>query len=467
MKRFVLRVLILFIVIMVTLIQTIKRAEASGCAFTDRNYCVPGYISSETWWNPAPQHIVGKAVWYAPYLMERTAEFRNMSLDGFVGGVAMMSPADMGEVVWLLRPETNEWEGPFLVVDTSARQNMWVTITKLEEVVEVDFETALRWGMVSGNKENYTINEWMIRDVEVWKGLHPPWRKSTPINYTEWFVETVTWGDGNYRRWSMDDIRIFNYEEYQYELAMFLQIDLAKVTAPSDLPATDEIITDELIIDSVERVSINGVLIETEQEIVEILESLPELVSYLSVYQAHNYNEAYMETVRAVSEVTWEIDCDDENPYNGFIFYDYCVPGVITYESWMTRYPQYTVGVATYYQPGIMETVVENRGMSLDGYVDGIVLMTCAHVGESVWVKRGSLGWEGPFLVVDCGQPDGQWAYSQYQLHVEVDYDRWVQWRDSTGTGRIELCIGSSNCSGNPVTWYGWFLRNVEWLVPR
>lgn len=462
MKKLILRVLGLLIVLLIVLGFAIKKAQASGCAFLNRDYCVPGYISSETWWTPTPEHAVGKAVWYAPYLMERTAEFRGMSLDGFVGGVAMMSPADMGQVVWLLRPDQDgqgdtEWEGPFLVVDTSARQDMWVTITKLEEVVEVDFETALRWGMVSGSKENYTINEWMIRDVEVWKGLHPPWEKSEPINYRTWFEQTLTWGDGTYRRWSMDDIEIANYDVYQHELATLLKIDLSKLVY-SNVETADMIEVDmvetETTVDEI--TSINGVLIE--EEVSDI--------SYPSVYQAHNYTQAYLETVEAVNEITWNIDCTDNNPYNGFIFYDWCVPGVITKASWMTRYPQYTVGVATYYQPGIMQTVVENRGMSLSGYVDGIVLMTCAHVGESVWVRRGSLGWEGPYLVVDCGQPDGTWGYSQYRLHVEVDYNRWVQWRDTTGTGRIELCIGSSNCSGSPATWYGWFLATVEWLVP-
>lgn len=450
MKRFILRVLGLLIALLMVLTYAVKKAAASECTFYDRDYCVPGYISSETWWQPAPEHIVGKAVWYAPYLMERTAEFREMSLDGFVGGVAMMSPADMGKVVWLLRPEVNEWEGPFLVVDTSARQNMWVTITRLGEVVEVDFETALRWGMVSGDKANYNIEEWMIRDVEVWKGLHPPWEKSEPVVYKDWYEQTLTWGNGVYRRWSVDDIGIANYDEYQSALASFLKIDLKKVLAAYDSETLVEVETiDEVLI---------------ERQIVEVIETD---AIFPTVYQAHNYTSAYLETVVEVDEITWEIDCNDDNPYNGFMFYGLCTPGVITKSSWMTRYPQYTVGVATYYMPGIMQTVVENRGMSLDGYVDGIVLMTCAHVGESVWVKRGGRGWEGPYLVVDCGQPDGQWAYSQNRLHIEVDYDRWVLWRNSTGTGQIELCVGSSGCQGSPVTWYGKFLANVKWLVPR
>ena len=446
------RVPILLLMILVTFFTAfaldVNRASAApgGCStYIDRGYCVPGYISSETWWTPAPQHSVGKAVWYAPYLMNATAEWRGQNLDGFVDGVAMMSPADIGQVVWLKRPNL-AWEGPFLVVDVSSTIHMWTTITKNEEVVEVGFNTALSWGLVEGDANNYSINAYMVRDVEVYKGLHPPFESSEPVDYVEWFKNDVlAWGNGEYRRWSTDDIEIFNYEQYQGVLAAYLQIDFTVLYRAKQVKTF--------------------AIPESSQE--ETGEPTHVLDSSISIKDAHHYTQEYLQTVRVVDEVDWELNCEDENPYNGFVFIDYCVPGVISKESWLMDYPAHTIGVATFYAPGVMDKVVANRGMSLKGYVDGIVTMTCGNVGDSAYIRRPGLGWEGPYLVVDCGGPHGVWAFTQYKLHIEVDYDRWMLWDSTTGHQNIEVCIGNrDNCNGSPVSWWKYWLQHAEWLLP-
>lgn len=446
MNKFVLRVLVLVLVLISMFIFVVDKASASEkesvCAYEDRGYCVPGYISNEAWWTPAPQHSYGKAVWYAPYLMNATAEWRGMSLDGFLGGVAMMSPADMGEVVWLKRPGLN-WEGPYLVVDVSSRIHIWTTITKIEEIIEVDFDTAVRWGMIDSNKLSWTINEYMIRDVEVYKGLHPPFESSIAIDYVEWFKQDVlAWGNQEYRRWSTDDLWIINYKQYQNELVSYLQVDLSLG-------------------------GFHGVFSYINEELVKETDQI--IDSTLSVQEAHHYTQENLQTVEVVEEITWELNCLDENPYNGFVAVvgtKECVPGVITKESWLMDYPKHTIGVATYYEPGVMDMVVANRGMSLKGYVGGLVMMTCAHIGDSVWVRRSGHGWEGPYLVVDCSQPFDVWIIAQNKLHIEVDYDRWVAWNASGGHQNIELCIGGNDCSGSPVSWAKYWLSRVEWLLP-
>ena len=427
-------------------IGVIEASAKGDCAtYIDRGYCVPGNVSSETWWTPAPQHSYGKAVWYAPYLMDATAEWRGMSLEGFEGGVAMMSPADMGQVVWLKRPASSmsggEWEGPFLVVDVSSIIHMWTTVTQIGEVVEVDFQTALRWGMVEGNKNSYSVNEYMIRDVEVYKGLHPPFESAEAVDYVEWFKTILTWGNGNYVRWSTDDIEIFNYTQYQNTLALYLEIDLTIL-----FTGEQRIITTDLA--------------ELDLETV--------IVPYsgISVSDAHHYTQVYMETVKTVSKIAWEIDCTDENPYNGFIFLDYCVPGVISRDAWLLPYPKHTIGVATFYAPGVMDTVLVNRNMSLKGYIDGIVTMTCGNIGDSAWIRRPGKAWEGPYLVVDCGGPHGIWAFTQIPLHIEVDYYRWLTWQSDGGTQSIEVCMGSNDCDGSPISWWKSWLTRQEWLLP-
>lgn len=200
-------------------------SQELSCVFKDRGYCVPGYISSDTWWTPAPRLSYGKAVWYDPYLMEATAEWRGMDLKGFVGGVAMMSPADIGEVIWIKRENRQVWDGPFLVVDVSSRHDMYVTVEKIGEVVEIDYQTAVTWGMIEDTGSRGYIIESYMEYVEVYKGLYPPQLPTfNVISYVEHFRENLTWGSGVYRSWSVDDIKIANYAEYRYALSVFLNI---------------------------------------------------------------------------------------------------------------------------------------------------------------------------------------------------------------------------------------------------
>jgi hypothetical protein len=101
---------------------------------------------------------------------------------------------------------------------------------------------------------------------------------------------------------------------------------------------------------------------------------------------------------------------DDTSPYNGY--YDIqgrCVPGYISIETWFQKQPRYTHGRALYYAPGAMEATAEWRGLSLDGYLDGVSLISPADIGETVWIRRG-VEWEGPFLSVDSARRTDMYA---------------------------------------------------------
>ena len=147
-----------------------------------RGYWVPGYPSMELWYKAAPSWFYGKALRYDPGVMEATAYYRGMSLDGYLDGVALMSPADIGEEVWMKIPGGN-WEGPYLVVDCAARGDIWATIMHFGNTVEVGYNTSARWGM-----------EQMIKNVQVVKG-NPIDIFVAPIEYEsleyfpEWWLE--------------------------------------------------------------------------------------------------------------------------------------------------------------------------------------------------------------------------------------------------------------------------------------
>ena len=148
-----------------------------------RDYWVPGYPSIESWYTPAPEWFYGKALFYGPGAMEATAQWRGMDLTGFVDGVALMSPADIGLTVWLKRPG-HDWEGPFLVVDAAARGDIYPIVVHWNDAVEVGYKTAVSWGMV----ENGQVKKWMIEDVEISK-IHPRHLWNYPrIEYRSWFL---------------------------------------------------------------------------------------------------------------------------------------------------------------------------------------------------------------------------------------------------------------------------------------
>jgi hypothetical protein len=158
-------------------------------------YQVPGLVSIQSWLTPAPLWSKGGALYYAPHIMEATAAVRGMSLDGYVDGVAVPGCADLGQRVWLKRPG-HTWEGPFLVVDCAARNDMYGQIMAFGEMVEVGFDTALRWGMAAWVGYDWVSIRPKIRDVEMSKV--PPallWRCDGPTDFATWWQANVIFTD--------------------------------------------------------------------------------------------------------------------------------------------------------------------------------------------------------------------------------------------------------------------------------
>jgi hypothetical protein len=76
---------------------------------------------------------------------------------------------------------------------------------KRNEIVEVGFQTAARWGMVNateyedGYDRPYKPADWKIEGVEVLKmDTLPSWIDQTePIDYVAWWGDRVVFSDGN------------------------------------------------------------------------------------------------------------------------------------------------------------------------------------------------------------------------------------------------------------------------------
>jgi hypothetical protein len=137
------------------------------------------------WMTPAPVYSTGGAVWYAPMVMEANCEYRGYDMEGFLDGVALMSPADLGKTVWINGPMG--WEGPFKSCDVGTRGQVWEMVLRRGELLELGWTTASRWGMGPFD------GGWK-RQVEVFIGPTKPgawvdWM--TPVDYTSWFEELV------------------------------------------------------------------------------------------------------------------------------------------------------------------------------------------------------------------------------------------------------------------------------------
>lgn len=185
-------------------------ASAENCDYVwlDR-FCVPGKISVEDWMQPAPVYTKGNLTFYAPLVMRSTAHYHGYDLDGYLDGVALMSPADMGKEVWI--SVDGVWYGPFLSVDCARISDMYGVIGSRGEVVEVGFKTAVMLGMAerngygTNNGYKYTTIE-AIKEVQVWIGELPEnVGRYKPIDYQGWWLDlpktfTAGWERALYHR---------------------------------------------------------------------------------------------------------------------------------------------------------------------------------------------------------------------------------------------------------------------------
>ena len=113
---------------------------------------------------------------------------------------------------------------------------------------------------------------------------------------------------------------------------------------------------------------------------------------------------------------------------------------------WSSMSSRNLEGQATYYSPGLMEKVAENRGMDLSGYMGGVALNRKGDLGRVVWLDWGGVT-EGPFLVVDCAQ----------KAHYRV---REKQFRVVEVSAEIAQKHGFYGVGPHPVT--VWFYNTVS-----
>lgn len=118
--------------------------------------CHGCWITNRTWFTRYPHASEGKALYYARGVMEAQARARGFDLTGYVGGIATASAAELGSSFWIKGPQG--WEGPFLVVDVVQRNHVHNLVMNVDYVVEVDYNTARRWGILGRGSADIVLS---------------------------------------------------------------------------------------------------------------------------------------------------------------------------------------------------------------------------------------------------------------------------------------------------------------------
>jgi hypothetical protein len=107
-----------------------------------------------------------------------------------------------------------------------------------------------------------------------------------------------------------------------------------------------------------------------------------------------------------------------------------------------------------------MEATAEARGLSLEGYMDGVAMMSCADVGYPVWILAPDGSWEGPFLVADCAQHDDIWPIVRYRREVvEVGWKTHTRWK----VGIVDVTV--STVPPRALRWTDIAVEYPEWWL--
>jgi hypothetical protein len=156
-----------------------------------------------------------------------------------------------------------------------------------------------------------------------------------------------------------------------------------------------------------------------------------------------------------------KIDCENDDPADGYYYLSSCIPVLIDVGGQTIRYPAAVEGKVGRYDHGVMESVLQNRGVDASGYLGAVAIESCAHIGESVWLDFGG-GLEGPYLVADCSERYGMFyivAWMEFVVEVDANtVDRIVE--QGLWQGWATVCF-SNPCSAAPISFSEYWLERI------
>ena len=95
-------------------------------------------------------------------------------------------------------------------------------------------------------------------------------------------------------------------------------------------------------------------------------------------------------------------------------------------------------GEPTYYDEGIMQRVIANRGLT---WADGVALNRAGDLGRTIWLLWPDGTVDGPLPVVDCAQRGEHYRTRERQNRVVEVSAKLAQQRGFYGVGPVPVTV--------------------------
>lgn len=147
------------------------------------------------WWTPpslslvdsedqTPRYYETRAIWMADGVIEVSAAFNGLTMDGVDGFVALLNCDLVGSDAWI-RPGGGDWVR-VRVADCAAPEHEYYHAVYVDSGLELSYELAQHYGAFDHINEFGGVG---LYAFEVCLEANPC--VGTPINYTEWYLDEV------------------------------------------------------------------------------------------------------------------------------------------------------------------------------------------------------------------------------------------------------------------------------------
>ena len=147
---------------------------------------IDGLVNHHTYYTPSPTYFHTRAIWMSPGVMTASAQYNGVDLSDVAGGVALMSPSDVGKTVFVRVPG-GEWL-TVRVGDTVQRIHMEFHIEIVDSGIELDYELAQRTGVLTHVNQYGGVG---MYGFEVCTASSPAHCTGQPVDYETWFTSMV------------------------------------------------------------------------------------------------------------------------------------------------------------------------------------------------------------------------------------------------------------------------------------
>jgi hypothetical protein len=148
-------------------------------------WLTPGLPSRHTYYTPSPVHFSTRALWQNRGVMQASARYNGVDLSDVAGGIALMSPTDVGRFAFV-RAHGGDWTAT-RVGDTVNRLHLYYHVATVRSAVELSYELAEQLGVLGYNAHG-GVGAW---EFEVCVSNDLSACAGAPIPYTDWFLSVL------------------------------------------------------------------------------------------------------------------------------------------------------------------------------------------------------------------------------------------------------------------------------------